>query len=134
MHELSICEALLRQVEDIARQSSARGVRSISVQLGPLSGVDGAQLSRTFVIARAGTCAAAAELRIETLPVRLCCRECGAESEAASNRLLCSACGSWQTTLLSGDELLLRRVELMPAASARTAAGSLSETQAPCHV
>jgi hypothetical protein len=37
---------------------------------------------------------------------------CGAESEAAPNRLLCAACGSHHTRLVSGDELLLAQVEL----------------------
>jgi hydrogenase nickel incorporation protein HypA/HybF len=44
--------------------------------------------------------------------VRVRCEQCGAESEASPNRLLCGACGDYHTRLLSGDELLLVSVEL----------------------
>jgi hydrogenase nickel incorporation protein HypA/HybF len=46
------------------------------------------------------------------MPVRLRCRECGAQSTVAPNRLLCGRCNGHRTTVLSGDELLLTRVEL----------------------
>jgi len=51
-------------------------------------------------------------LIISKLPIRVRCNTCKAETEAAANRLLCGACGDWQTTLISGDEMLLERVEL----------------------
>jgi hydrogenase nickel incorporation protein HypA/HybF len=40
------------------------------------------------------------------------CKDCGAESDAAPNRLLCAACGGWRTRLISGDEMLLANLEL----------------------
>ncbi len=54
-----------------------------------------------------------AELTLEPQPVRVRCEDCGAESEAAPNRLLCGACGGYHTRLTSGDELLLASVELL---------------------
>jgi len=112
MHELSVCQSMLRQVESIAAEHGARAVTAIKVQIGPLSGVEPQLLSQAFPIASAGTVAAQADLQLETLPVRVHCRTCGADSEAAVNRLLCGECGDWQTQLLSGDELLLTSVEL----------------------
>jgi len=44
--------------------------------------------------------------------VRVHCNECGAETDAAPNRLLCGSCGAWQTRLISGDEMLLANLEL----------------------
>jgi hydrogenase nickel incorporation protein HypA/HybF len=69
-------------------------------------------LEQAFPLARAGTIAAHAALAIETLPVRVRCETCGAETAATPNRLLCGACGDWHTQLVSGDELLLVSVEL----------------------
>jgi hydrogenase nickel incorporation protein HypA/HybF len=113
MHELSICQALLTQVEALAVQHQAQRVCLIVVQVGPLGGVEPDLLSHAFTIARAGTVAADAELVLETLPVRIRCQQCGAESEVEANHLCCNACGDWHTQLLSGDELLLARVELI---------------------
>jgi len=112
MHELSVCQGMLHQVSDIAAEHAARSVSSITIRIGPLSGVEPALLAQAFPIASAGTVASDAELRIESLPVRVSCETCGAETDAAANRLLCGACGDWHTRLISGDELLLASVEL----------------------
>ncbi len=112
MHELSVCQSMLRQVEAIAAQHGARAVTAVKVQIGPLSGVEPQLLAQAFPIATAGTVADGAALHVDTLPVRVSCQSCGAETEASANRLLCGQCGDWQTRLLSGDELLLASVEL----------------------
>lgn len=113
MHELSVCQALLAQVSGIARNHGARAASRIVVRVGPLSGVEPALLAQAFPLARAGTLAADAELVIEPAPVRVRCERCGAQTEAAANRLLCGACGDYHTTLTAGDDLLLVSVELI---------------------
>lgn len=111
MHELAICQALLEQVEGIARQHAAR-VSRVHVAVGPLSGVEPRLLERAYGLAVAGTAAEDSELVIEKADVRVRCRSCGAESKASAQRLLCAKCGNWQTELTGGDELLLLKVEL----------------------
>jgi hydrogenase nickel incorporation protein HypA/HybF len=102
----------MTQVETVAAEHQATKVTRIVVQVGVLSGVVPDLLVQAFSIARAGTVAEHAELITETLPIKVRCRQCGAETEASANRLLCAECGDWQTQLISGDELLLASVEL----------------------
>ncbi len=111
MHEMAICEALLQQIEGIAREHSARVTR-VHLAIGPLSGVEPALLRRAYPMACAGTVAEDSDLVIEAAAVRVRCRSCGRESSASAQRLLCAKCGNWQTELTGGDELLLLRVEL----------------------
>jgi len=111
MHELSICRALIAQVEGIARDRAGR-VTAVHVGIGPLSGVEARLLASAYPLAAAGSAVEGSNLEIETAPVRVRCRTCGAEGAAAPNRLLCPACGDWRTELMSGDEMLLLRVEL----------------------
>ena len=113
MHELSICQALMDQVESIAGEASASRVLSIHLGVGPLSGVEPRLLEQAFPIASAGSLAADAELVITTLPVLVRCRSCDSESEVMPTRLVCPQCGDWQTTLQSGDEMCLQRVEVL---------------------
>ena len=129
MHELAVCQALIEQVEAIARERLAQRVDAISVSIGPLSGVEPRLLEQAFPVASAGTVAEGAELHIECLPVRVSCRQCGSISDALPSRLLCGHCGDWHTTLVSGDELLLTRVELARATPEPpgAAAGELRE-------
>lgn len=112
MHELAVCQSLMNQVENIAVEHNALCVTSIIVGMGPLSGVEAQLLKNAYSIARAGTVAKDAKLIIEVLPVRIKCSQCGSESHALPNKLICKDCGDWRTTLLSGDELLLMSVEL----------------------
>ena len=114
MHELSICTALMQQVERIAREHQAGRVERIVLQVGPLSGVEAPLLQRAWPLVSIGTLAQEAELVIETAAVTVRCTQCEAVSEVAPNRLLCAACGDFRTRLVSGDEMLLANMELLP--------------------
>jgi hydrogenase nickel incorporation protein HypA/HybF len=118
MHELSVCQALIGQVERVARENDARRVVSIVIAVGPLSGVEAGLLEHAYPIAAAGTVAEHARLEIEVVPVRVRCRKCGDESAAQPNRLLCASCGDWQVHVTAGEEMLLKRVEIEAAAAA----------------
>lgn len=113
MHELSVCQGLMRQVDAIAQQHHAHRIDKIVLQVGPLSGVVPELIQAAFPFASAGTIAEQATLIIHTLPVRVHCQTCHAETDAEVNRLLCGKCGDWHTRLISGDELVLQSVELI---------------------
>jgi hydrogenase nickel incorporation protein HypA/HybF len=115
MHELAVCQALIGQVERIARERAARRVLSVTVAVGPLSGVEPKLLEHAYPLAAAGTVAGAATLVVETVPVRVLCRSCRHESEAAPNRLLCGSCNDWKVDVIAGDEMLLQRIEIETA-------------------
>ena len=112
MHELAVCQALLDEVSALARARHAVTVTDIHVGIGPLSGVEAGLLEDAFPIAAAGTLADSAALHLYRTPVRVRCGECGAETEVQANCLVCGRCRHWRTTLTSGDELLLERVEM----------------------
>jgi hydrogenase nickel incorporation protein HypA/HybF len=113
VHELSISEALLGQVMQLARQQRASEVGAITLRLGPLCGVEPALLQAAFMESRKQTPAAQAQLLILPAALRVLCADCGVESEAVPACLRCAACASMHTRLLSGDELLLESVDLL---------------------
>lgn len=112
MHELAVCQALLEQVAEVARQRNALEVSSITVRIGPLSGVEPDLLRRAFEVARAGSVAAGARLVLETEPVRVRCPDCGAERVVPPNRLRCPDCGAGPASIISGDALTLASLAL----------------------
>ena len=112
MHELAICQGLINEVERLAREHNAGRIDSVVLSIGPLAGVEPELLKRAFEIARLDTVAKNAELEIETGPVVVECRSCGASGEVQPNYLLCPSCGDWQVNMKQGDELLLLRLEV----------------------
>lgn len=113
MHELAICQALIEQIETIVHRHEASEAKRIELRIGPLSGVEPQLVEQAFPVASAGTVAADAVLVIDSLPVNVHCSRCGSTSSVLPNRLVCANCGDWHTTLVSGDELQLFRVELV---------------------
>jgi hydrogenase nickel incorporation protein HypA/HybF len=122
MHELAICQSLLREVERTALANGSTEVSAIVVAIGPLSGVEAPLLARAFTVARGGSVAARATLEIRPMPIVVWCKNCAIETRVAANALLCGRCGAWQVDLRSGDELLLMRVELTANAQSAAAA------------
>lgn len=112
MHELSVCLSLLQQLEKIAAEHNATAVEEVVLKVGPLSGVEPALLRNAYPLAAAGTIAATAVLIIEDSEIVVSCSECGAESPALANRLLCAKCGDYRTKVISGDEMILQRLEM----------------------
>ena len=112
MHELSVCQSILSQLESIAAEHQATSIAIVSLQIGPLSGVEAPLLENAWTIARSGTVADQATLEIEQMPIIIRCSSCGKESEARANKMICGHCGEWRTQLISGDEMLLRSIEL----------------------
>ena len=112
MHELSVCQALMQQVEALAQQHGANRVSVIRLGIGPLSGIESKLLQHAYPLASAGTVAEGADLLIESTGVTVRCLSCGETSEVKPNHLVCEHCGDWRTELVSGDELVLITVEL----------------------
>jgi hydrogenase nickel incorporation protein HypA/HybF len=112
VHELSLAQALVEQVEGLMAEHGATGVARIRLRIGPLSGIVADLLATALPLAATGSPVAAAELEFVEAPLRVRCQTCGTESDALPNRLLCAACGDWHTQVISGDEMILERVEL----------------------
>ena len=112
MHELAVAQALVGEVEAVIDRHHARAATRLRVRIGPLAGVVPELLVQVLPLAAAGSRLEGAELELVEAAIRVRCQTCGAETEAALNRLLCGECGDWRTQLVSGDELLLESVEL----------------------
>ncbi len=110
MHEYSVAQALIERVEKEARSRGAASVRSLSIRVGELSGVDASLLASAYTTIRGGTLCAAADLAIETAPVRWECADCG-RTLTPGSPLRCPSCAA-APRLVQGDELLLQSIEL----------------------
>jgi hydrogenase nickel incorporation protein HypA/HybF len=113
MHEYSIVQALMTQVEMQAAKVEATRVARIQLKIGELSGVEVDLLRTAFETFRDRSICAEAELDIEITPARWDCPNCQELFEAGA-RLQCSECGQ-PASLTSGDEIVLQRIEMEAA-------------------
>ncbi|VGO19455.1 hydrogenase maturation nickel metallochaperone HypA [Pontiella sulfatireligans] len=112
MHELSLAQGLVEQLEKAAVAENALRVERIIVVIGKYSGVERDAFEFAFPFAAEGTLSERAKLEIEELPVQVECRQCAALSNPEPTLLLCGQCGSNDVELKGGREFLIRSVEL----------------------
>jgi len=112
MHELSLAQALVEQVEQIRVREHATAVTSITVNIGALSGVDREPFEFAFPLAIEGTPLAGASLAIEETPAEVTCGACGARSQPEVTRIRCEACGDTNVRITAGRDFLIQSVEL----------------------
>jgi hydrogenase nickel incorporation protein HypA/HybF len=112
MHELAICQALMKQIQQVSDLHGSAAVCAVQLKIGALAGIEPELLKSAFSLVREGTCANSSVLEIEDLPIRIYCAKCDQENSALVNNLTCPLCKNWQTRLVSGDEMLLSSVDL----------------------
>ena len=112
MHEWSLACALVRTAEEEARRRGAARVHGISVTVGFLTGIVPELLNRAYEMARVGTALEGAPLEVTVEPVLAKCPSCAAESRFEGFALVCPACGEPGLEVLSGDDILLRGMDL----------------------
>jgi hydrogenase nickel incorporation protein HypA/HybF len=113
MHELSIVEALIEQVERELRRAGQKGrVKRLEVQIGRLSGVHCDSFRFAFELLAPGTVTDGAELSIAEPGAVSCCRSCGQRREIVELVLDCPACGSPEISIEEGRDLRLESIEI----------------------
>ena len=110
MHELGICDALLKMVRNIAVEESLEEITRITVEVGSLSGVVPAYMSDCWEAVTDGTELAEVEFVVEELEGTARCLDCGEEFPADCNRLRCPSCGGEKLTPLTGRDLTLKEI------------------------
>ena len=79
MHELGICDALLKMVEKIAEDEQLDGIRKITVEVGTLSGVVPKYLEDCWIAVTDGTPYMNSEFAVEVVEGTAKCFDCGQE-------------------------------------------------------
>ncbi len=113
MHELSIALGILDIVTEEAERHGGR-VATIHLKLGPLSGVVKEALLSAYGLAREGTTLEQAELIIEEIPLVAYCPACTVQHTLSSPLLCCPDCGGPTPDVVSGRELEVVALEMIP--------------------
>ena len=113
MHELSIAEGIVSEVERLAAHHRATRVDAIEVETGVMRMVEHGALASAFEIVSVGTVAQGARLVVTDVPVVARCRSCGTEYGAGDRfDFACPSCGKADAGILQGDDIILASVEM----------------------
>ena len=111
MHELGLCDALLRMVDGIVAEEKLTAVHKITLEIGELSGVVPRFMTDCWTAVADGTCYAQTALVIETVPGAARCEDCGVEFRVNPDDLRCPVCHGSRLTPISGKDMTLKEIE-----------------------
>ena len=111
MHELGLCDALLRMLRDVSVKEELTQIEKITLEIGELSGVVPAYMSDCWTAVADGTEFQTTELVIETVPGVARCLDCGEEFRVDLKSMRCPFCRGDKLMPVSGQDMTLREIE-----------------------
>ncbi|MCF6341161.1 MAG: hydrogenase maturation nickel metallochaperone HypA [Sulfurimonas sp.] len=112
MHEYSVVQALLEQIESVAEQNHASKVTKIIVKIGVMSGVEAHLLEVAFNTFKEKTICDGAEFIMNIQPIKIQCNDCGVESELEKIHYCCPKCESVDIKIIDGEDMFLMSLEM----------------------
>ena len=110
MHELSLAQELVHQLERLAAERGIARFTEVIVRCGAMQQVVPESLALAFEVLTPDTPAAGAKLKIVAEPIRARCRACGSSFEAAIDDYTCPACARADVEIIAGRDLVLQTV------------------------
>ena len=112
MHEMSLCESVLRVIEEQARENKFSHVNTVRLEIGALAGVEIEAMRFGFDVVTKGSVADGASLEIIQLPGKAWCMQCSKNVVVKQRFDACPECGSHQLQLVGGEELRIKELEV----------------------
>ena len=112
MHEMSLCEGILRVIEEQAAAQRYRKVRTVWLEVGALAGVEVEALRFGFDVVMKGSIAADARLEVLDIPGRAWCGQCMNIVTVRHRLDACPECGGYRLRIDGGDELRIKELEV----------------------
>ena len=109
MHEMAITQGI---IELCLEHAGGRTVRSLDIEIGALSSVVPEAIEFCFEACSRETLMEGARLNIISIPGLGHCLECGLETPLMELYGACSHCSSNRVTIVTGEELRVREIEV----------------------
>jgi hydrogenase nickel incorporation protein HypA/HybF len=112
MHEMSLAQALLERIDEMARRANAARVLRVRIRVGEWAGVDAESFRFAFDLLTEASPYRGLILEIESVRPTMQCNRCGRDAPAHPFLTRCDACGSDDVRLTGGREFLIRELEI----------------------
>jgi len=112
MHEMSLCEGILRVIEEQAESQNYHKVKTVWLEIGALAGVEVEALRFGFDVVMKDSIARDAKLEVIHVPGQAWCMQCMKNIEIAQRFDACPDCGSHQLQVNGGEALQIKELEV----------------------
>lgn len=112
MHEMSLCEGILRVIEEQAAAQDYLKVKTVWLEVGALAGVEVEALRFGFDVVMKASIAEGALLAIIDVPGRAWCMQCMKNVALKQRFDPCPECGGFQLQVNGGEELRIKELEV----------------------
>jgi hydrogenase nickel insertion protein HypA len=112
MHEYSVVQALLEQIEGVAKENDATKVTKVVTKIGIMSGIEAHLLEIAFNTFKEKSICDEAEFVMHLQPLVIECQECGEKSELAKIHYCCPKCESTNVRVVDGEDMFLMSLEM----------------------
>jgi len=112
LHELSICQSMLKIVDSTMEQHGGAKLRKIFLDIGRGSTIEPILLSEAFEVITSGGPYEGTELVINDIPISGRCRDCGRDFTYEEFAVGCPNCGSTNIEITAGLELDIKALEV----------------------
>ena len=111
MHELGIVVKVLEQVDAAAEEYRTEKILKVTMEVGEVSSIVPDLFTDAFDWAKKKTrFAQEAELEMIIIEGRTYCKSCGETYKTTEHGKRCPYCGSYETYLLTGDQVIIKDV------------------------
>lgn len=113
MHELGVVFHCIDQVKQVAVENDADKIKKVTVALGEVSTVIPKLFTDCWNWAiKREEMLAECELEIETIHAVTYCETCGQTYDTVAHGRICPLCGSEYTYLKTGNEFIIKEIEI----------------------
>lgn len=112
MHEYSIVSSLIDICEKQAKKENAKSVKSVTISVGKLSGIEPHFMESCFDVFKENTICNDAVLIMNILDIKIYCNACKSEHIITNNNFFCPSCQSPETDMIEGEEMLVESIEI----------------------
>lgn len=114
MHELGIVMHVIKQVEEVAAENGVEKVVKLNIEVGEVSSVVPQLFTDCFGWAKKKTrFLRDAELELIVLQALSYCKACGNSFRTTEYAKKCPHCGSYDTYLITGNEINIKDIEVL---------------------
>ncbi|AXV36967.1 MAG: hydrogenase maturation nickel metallochaperone HypA [Methanobacteriaceae archaeon] len=119
MHELSMADAMVKTVIEVAEKNDAQEITEVSIELGEMTLLNPEQLKFMLEVLSEDTLLEGAEIIIDTIPIEIKCHGCGYSGKTPSDDLdhyapilNCPECESMELEIISGRECNVKSIKI----------------------